>query len=519
MKRNVTRRQRSQPAVLPAPLGGLNGRDALANMPREDAYFMENWFPGNSSLITRKGCSKQAYRDGGFPMESFLPYAGSNSSFLMFINGKAYWLPVSYFEGGIYSPPHNLVFFVEVKSGLSSIKATGTMFATGAGNQFLVGVTGADAPFSFNGTTWADLSVTGLSGGIAQTGFTNVFAFKGRLYWTHPSLLGFHYTAVNSIQGGASYFDLGQQCVRGGKLQGVASFSHDSGGGMQDFIVFMTTKGEYLVYQGTDPSAATTFALVGRYFAAPPFGRKGWFNFRSDLFFITNEGVISIKDIMANGADSRTSITVKLGSFLSNYNQNRNTWGWMGVQYPAANMLLINVPKGNSTDDGYVQFVMNTDTGAWTKFTGWDGLCFNVMENRLFFSTYSGTLQIADEGYDDDGVEIVCEVAQAFDYFEDGQGSGPLDKHFHFSTYMLKAEYSADIYACVSANLKEGTPTLVTTIVGTGELESATQGVGILGYCASTRMKVTFDGTETSQVEWFATRHTYEKSKGLSLVS
>lgn len=517
MKRRVNRGQRSQPGVAPPPLGGLNGRDGLANMPREDAYFMENWFPGNTALVTRRGCAKQAYLNGGYPMQSFLPYAGSNSSFVMFINGKAYWLPVSYFEGGFYTPPHDLIFSVEVKSGLSSTQVTGTMFATGAGgsNQYLVGVTGADAPFSFNGSTYANLTVSGLSGGITQTGFTNVFAFKGRLYWTHPNLLGFHYTAVNALNGAASYFDLGQQATRGGRLQGIASFSHDSGSGMQDLIVFITTKGEYLVYQGTDPSSASTFALVGRYFAAPPFGRKGWFNFRSDLLFITNEGVLSIKDIMSSGADSANAVTSKLGAFLSDYNQYRNTWGWMGVQYPRANMLLINVPKGDSTDDGYVQFVMNTDTGAWTKFTGWDGLCFDVMENRLYFSTYSGTLQIADEGYDDDGTDIVCDVRQAYDYFEDGQGSGPRDKHFHFATYVLEASDTIDVSASVSVNFADDDPVAAGTTVGSGEPENLTQGIGKLGYCASTRMKITFDGTETAPVEWFATRHTFEKARGL----
>lgn len=516
MKRRVNRGQRSQPGVVPPPLGGLNGRDGLSNMPREDAYFMENWFPGNTALLTRKGCSEQAYLGSNqYPMESFLPFAGTNSSFLMFINGKAYWLPNSYFEGGTYSPPHNLALFVEVKAGLTSGKVTGTMFATGAGAQYLIGVNGANAPFSFDGSTYTDLSVTGLSGGISQNGFTNVFAFKGRLYWTHPSLLGFHYTAVNAIQGAASYFDLGQQAVRGGRLQGVASFSHDSGDGMEDFIVFITTKGEYLVYQGTDPSSAANFALVGRYYGSAPFGRKGWFNFRSDLFFITNEGVISIKDIMANGADSATSLTSKLGTFLSDYNQYKETWGWMGVQYPKSNMLLINVPKGSTPSAGYVQFVMNTDTGAWTKFTGWDGLCFDVMENRLFFSTNSGTLQMADQGYDDDGVDIVCDVAQAYDYFEDGSGAGPRDKHFHFATYVLEASDDIAISACVSTNFVDDTPVAAGTTVGTGEPENITQGVGKLGYCASTRMKVTLDGTETAPVEWFATRHTYEKARGL----
>ena len=40
---------------IPSPSGGLNTRDAQSAMDATDAVIMENWFPGQGSVSTRKG--------------------------------------------------------------------------------------------------------------------------------------------------------------------------------------------------------------------------------------------------------------------------------------------------------------------------------------------------------------------------------------------------------------------------------------------------------------------------------
>ena len=45
---------------VPAPTGGLNTRDSEATMDPTDAVIMENWFPGQGSVTTRKGFSEYA---------------------------------------------------------------------------------------------------------------------------------------------------------------------------------------------------------------------------------------------------------------------------------------------------------------------------------------------------------------------------------------------------------------------------------------------------------------------------
>ena len=43
-----------------SPVGGLNTRDAESGMEATDAILMENWFPGQGSVSTRKGFSSYA---------------------------------------------------------------------------------------------------------------------------------------------------------------------------------------------------------------------------------------------------------------------------------------------------------------------------------------------------------------------------------------------------------------------------------------------------------------------------
>src|SRR4051812_20348795 len=73
----------SSTASFPAPVGGLNARDPLANMPPTDAVIMENWFPRPSWVEIRQGWSNWAT---GLPSQvqtlmRYAPLSGSNKLF------------------------------------------------------------------------------------------------------------------------------------------------------------------------------------------------------------------------------------------------------------------------------------------------------------------------------------------------------------------------------------------------------------------------------------------------------
>ena len=60
VRRRLIQRTTNNVASLPAPVGGWNARDSLANMAPPDAVTLDNLFPGVSSVSLRGGYSKHA---------------------------------------------------------------------------------------------------------------------------------------------------------------------------------------------------------------------------------------------------------------------------------------------------------------------------------------------------------------------------------------------------------------------------------------------------------------------------
>jgi len=54
-RRQLIQRNAASVASLPAPVGGWNARDSLANMDETDAVTLENYFPTVSSVVLRGG--------------------------------------------------------------------------------------------------------------------------------------------------------------------------------------------------------------------------------------------------------------------------------------------------------------------------------------------------------------------------------------------------------------------------------------------------------------------------------
>lgn len=516
---NTKKVQRAVPFTLPAPVKGLNGRDGLASMDPMNAFVMTNHFPGSTTVDTRNGSVNFVTGVGG-PVESLETYVGGALvKMLAFGNGSVYEI-----SGGVLG--------AAIASGKTSNKISSAMFSN-AGNQYLIGLTGADAPFSYEGTTYTALAITGLTG--SQNTLHGVLAFKGRLFFAQANQLGFYYLAVGAIQGVASYFDLAQVAKKGGTLAGIASFSMDSGNGPADYIVFLTTEGEYLLYSGTDPSSAVSWALVGRYYAAPPIGRKGWFNFRSDLYVITEAGLLSFRAIRNHGDtnEQQDYLTGVLGRIYTDLSTYSTVHGWTSNIYSRNRMLVVNVPKGTSPAAGYVQFVMNTDTGAWCKFSEWDGLSWTVFNKRLYYGTYDGRIVLADEGSTDNGAQINCETRQAYNYFDDGRGMGSSDKQFHYMIFIMQADGTPPISAQLTVNFLEDAPAYVGSLApstgpawdvatwdvdgwgGDAATQNFTVGVGKVGFVGSVWMRTVATGTP---LKWFATRVICEKCAGLVLI-
>jgi len=518
--------QSSQPITVPAPIGGLNGRDPLASMDVKDAYLMDNMFPGTASVDSRKGCKKYTISSLGAPVQSLEVFAGAaGDKMLAWAGGKI-------FDISTANPS-------QLATGLISNMVITTMFSNAADNaQHLIIVNGFDQPRRYSTDGLNTLTMTGMTG--SQNTLNFVFSFKSRLYFGQRDKLGFYYLPVGQIQGALSYFDLAQVSRRGGYLVAIASFSESGNGSTpNDYIVFITNKGEMIVYAGYDPSNANTWSLVGRYYAAAPIGSKCTLNYGTELIVLTEEGALPFSEIRRAGdaqaagvsGAGYSAITSKLGSYLSQYSMNSGVPGWSGTAYSGGGgWLLINVPATSAISGQYYHFVMNTTTNAWCRFTNWNGLCFVVYNKRLYFGRYDGYVILADEGRFDDGAPVRCDVKQAYNYYDDGQGMGFLQKHFQWASLLVSCDGDPPLSGKFNVDYTEEQPDYVNQLAPSAgaEWDVAAWDTGMWGDDGRTqRFVITLNrggvagslwlraSLQGLTFRWYATQYVMQKTRGL----
>lgn len=518
--RKVSRSRRAIPTTLAAPTGGLNGRDALMDQAPNDAFRMENWVPRGTSCDTRGGSVNFAT---GIPgaVESVEVYTGTGGNkMLAFGNGSIYDVSLGGAAGAA------------IATGRTSDKVQTAMFSN-AGAQLLQVYSGADQPLSYNGTAMAALTITGLTG--SQNTLFCPMTFKSRLFLAQAAQLGFYYLAIGAIQGAASFFDLQQQCLRGGSIAVLTSFSQDSGNGPSDYALFVTTEGEYVVYAGTDPSNAATWSLVARYYGPPPIGKKGYFKFRGDVYFITEEGILSFAEIRQYGEEDHTTsfLTDKLGKLFKDAVTYQGTHGWSGMIYPRGGLVIINLPMTAAESGGYTQFVLSTlGKDAWTQFLGWNALSWALFNRRAYFGTADGRVVLADEGYADNGMQVNCVARQAWNTFDDQNGLGDADKQFHIVTFAMAADGAPAIQASLNVNYEDDEPQFSVPLVsvagadwdvadwdvadwaGSATTQTISVPVGKIGYIASIWMK---SAQIAAQLKWYGSRIILQKTNGVLL--
>jgi len=292
----MNRRQPAKTHTIAAPVGGWNARDALGAMPETDAVILQNLFPATTDVRVRFGHVAWAT---GIPslVQTVIAYSGSTTNKLFGIAG-----------GSIYDCTANAAVGAAVVTGLTNSKWQYVNIATPGGN-FVFMVNGADAPYTFDGTTWANPAITG----VTSTELINVAAHKNRLWLCQVGTLKAWYLPIQSIAGAASALDLSAFAPHGGYLMRIEPWTIDAGYGVDDLLAFITSNGDIIVYRGTDPSSASTWALVGVFYTGSPIGRRCTIKYKGDILLICQDGLVSMASyLQSSRLDPNSTLTNKI---------------------------------------------------------------------------------------------------------------------------------------------------------------------------------------------------------------
>lgn len=390
---------------IPAPVNGWDAVTPLAAMPETNAITLKNMFPQPGYIEIRKG-HKRHNLVGAAAIESLMPYHGAAaSSDRLFAASSTAIANVTAFTSASASSTASVAL-----SGLANARWQHINFSTSGGN-FLWICNGADAPRKYDGTTWSTASVTG----VTAANIIHVAAFKERIWVTLKDGISPAYLNLDSVQGTATPFDLTGVFDKGGFLMAIGTWSLDGGNGPDDYIAFVTSRGEVAVYTGTDP--ASNFVHKGTYEMGAPIGRRCLRKVGADLAVISIDGVLPLSKALITDRAAATlqAITRMIQPVMnSSARAYQNNFGWELISYPRGTRAILNVPITEGVEQQ--QYIMNTVTGAWCNFTDEDANCWAVFQDRLFYGGNSGQVKEADcQGFDDDG-PINIDLETAFNY-------------------------------------------------------------------------------------------------------
>lgn len=510
-----------QPDVLTkivlAPTDGWDAISPLAVMDPKRAVILDNIIPRPGWVELRGGSQTWISTFSGVPVETLMTYKSASMQRLFAISG-----------GAIYGIHGNTSITTDV-SGLTNDRWNYINFTPLLGTTVLQCANGFDTLRQFDGTTWTAPAITGLpfAGGANTRIIRSIWATKRRIWYVlnqdtagTPSTVA-AFMPTDAIAGAIDGTqDLGGLWTKGGYLVAVTDLTLDGGNGPNDYTAFISSQGQVALFSGDDPAVAGNWALAGGIFnLAPPIGDRCCTILGADVALITKSGLIPMAQALPfdPSADRSVAITSRIQNAMTNsallYGEN---FGWQCITYPNQDLLILNVPVIEGEEQE--QYVMNTLTGAWCRFTGWDANCFALYQNYLFWGDNIGGIHIAFLGEADDGVPIEGKLLTAFNYFDD---PGRL-KRMTMIAPILDTQETAEITLSIHPDFKvsdsdaEAHATLTLSDPAEWDVDLWDQGywagtvnfaqwlsTAVLGHSLAVHMEITSPATTVDLTDWY----------------
>lgn len=399
------------PKSMPAPNAGWVSAQNLAAMAPGTCLKSVNAFPTTTGIRVRGGNVKQSTLSETEPVESLMAYVGATVREMFGTSDGNIFDITTVADPDVVPTP--------VVTGQTSNYYAWVNYAVTGGN-YLYAVNGTDEAQLYDGTVWQ--AVTAVSVPIAITGvatstFSHVNVFRNRLYFVEKDSLNVWYLGVDSLGGAASALSLAGIFRKGGSVFFTATWSSESGSSsMSDYLVVVSTQGEFAVFQGSFPGGSD-WSLAGVYELGEPLGINGWFKAGGDIVVLTVNGAIPVsaarfKDPSALSMDA---ISKDIHPDWIYEVARRRTVPWEAVKWDDKTSLYVNVPVVSDVTPPR-PFVANLQTGKWTEYTAWDTRCMVVHNRQLYFGCNDGTVRTAEVSGRDLDLPYTFQVAMAWDH-------------------------------------------------------------------------------------------------------
>ena len=180
----------------------------------------------------------------------------------------------------------------------------------------------------------------------------------------------------------------------------------------------MTDIGEVIVFTGSNPSDAANWRQEGRYEMSNPMGPTAHVNVGGDLLVATSEGIMPVSACITKDKAELglSTITRSIKTMWRDEVLRKSGFDWTMKKWDEYGGLFTTWPAGIRSE--WTMLATNVATGAHTRYTGWDALCFARLRTDVFFGTQDGKVMQADiTGYDN-GLPYTATVVGGWEIFK-----------------------------------------------------------------------------------------------------
>ena len=152
--------------------------------------------------------------------------------------------------------------------------------------------------------------------GVASADIIGINVFKNRV-WLIEKHIKAWYLPVSAIGGTANALDF-LAYLNGGYLMAMTNWTIDNAAGIDDYAAFISSEGEVAIYQGTDPSNASTWALKELFRIGRPIGRRCAIKAGADVLILTTDGAFPLsKALLTDRSQMQAAVTDKITNLIT----------------------------------------------------------------------------------------------------------------------------------------------------------------------------------------------------------
>ncbi len=423
----------------PSPSKGVNVIENRFDLGPQECEYLKNWWSEGGHLEARPGYAEFADTGTGLMARSLITHEVGLTTAMFAASGGELWDVTA---GG---------------SGVSAISGMGSddwSFASISNNTVACNADLGDYVKRYDGTAWQNANFT--SDDIDPRTLTGVFEHKERLFFFRPNDANFYHGTLGGVQGALTKFPLENLGNLSGSLTAGGSWTVDSGKGNQDLAVFIFSSGDIIVYEGSDPTDAEAWALVGRFRTAQPVGgHRATLNYGPDLVVMTRDGFMTIRQILNEGpaAQIRAMSRSIMPLVRSVSASTKGQVGWDSIFSPDGAMIIFSAPAPAALNTDYIQFVFNPETKAWFMWEDLSAVAWGTFDGKLYFVKADGKVYLFDEGaITDDGAAIDVEAHMRWS----GMGNQNINKRVNSVQPLIVCDGTLTMDVTTLADLDEG---------------------------------------------------------------